>query len=139
MARSSHVIVAEDDATMTTEWDRSMQEQCDQLQRALTDVMVSQTTALSRQAEATEARLIAKAEETEQGLTHRLAIGMENLRGLIRSTAEVYGGSLDAIHRRLDDLVMRVDARFDGHDTVLANHRGRIEALEHSGAQDATR
>ena len=75
-------------------------------------------------------RLDLRAEQLEQRLGNRLNVQAEQLREIVQTAADNYGGVLDSIKSDLADF--RNDWRNETADTrkVLANHGGRIDAIE---------
>ena len=66
----------------------------------------------------------------ERRLSEQARINAETVRSEARLAAEGYAATLDGINRRLESLETAVTVRLDDHDKVLANHAGRIVALE---------
>ncbi len=150
---------------MAADWEGEMQDKFDRLQRALTDELRTQLTAMGAQLEerleqrlgarldtrleasetrlagridarleASEARLAARIDtrlaEADERLSHRLRVQTEELREIVRTAADNYGGVLDSIHRDLADLRQGCQTKSADTDRVLAEHVGRIVALE---------
>lgn len=105
---------------MATSWDSEMQDKFDKLQAALTDEFRTQFKAMGAEFE----------ERLEQRLGHRLNVQAEQLRDIVKTAAENYGGVLDSIKGDLAEI--RNDWRKEAEDTrkVLANHGGWIDAIE---------
>ena len=63
-------------------------------------------------------------------LSHRLNVQAEQLREIVKTAADNYGGVLDSIKSDLADF--RSDWRKEAEDTrrILTNHGGRLEAIE---------
>ena len=138
---------------MATNWDREMQDKFDKLQAALTDEFRTQFQAMGAGLdERLEPRLrdnLSKdlgvqiktmGAELEERLEHRLDARMghrlnvqaEQLREIVQTAADNYGGVLDSI--KGDLAAFRNEWRNETADTrkVLANHGGRIDAIEKS-------
>jgi hypothetical protein len=101
---------------MAADWNAEMREMFDRLQRALTEEIRNQFLA-------SEARL-------DERISHRLQVQAEELREIVGTAAGNYGGVLDGIHRDLADLRQWAQTKTTDTDDVLANHLGRIVALE---------
>ena len=74
--------------------------------------------------------IVQQLETTQQHHEGRLQVHMEDLKGLVTTTAEAYGGTLDKIERDLGEMNEKMDARFLDHDKALANHGQRLVTLE---------
>lgn len=96
----------------------------DKLQAALTDEFRTQFKTIGAEL---EERL---AERRDARLGHRLNVQAEQLREIVQTAADNYGGVLDSIKGDLAEF--RKDWRKETEDTkkVLANHGGRIDAIE---------
>jgi hypothetical protein len=101
---------------MATNWDSDMQDKFDKLQAALTEEFRTQF-------EASEQRLDAR-------LSQRLKVQAEELREIVRTAADNYGGVLSAIKGDLTDFRDEWRKKTGDTDKVLANHGGRIDAIE---------
>ena len=66
----------------------------------------------------------------EARLSHRLQVQAEELREIVRTAADNYGGVLDSIRRELADLRQGWQTKTADTDRVLTEHVGRIVALE---------
>jgi len=135
---------------MAADWEGEMQDQFDRLQRALTDELRTQLTAMGAQLEerleqrlgarldtrleASETRLAgridARLAEADERLSHRLRVQTEELREIVRTAADNYGGVLASTHRDLADLRQGCQTKSADTDRVLAEHVGRIVAPE---------
>lgn len=82
--------------------------------------------------QAVEARLSAQFTGAEERLANGAKMHMEELRSMIKVTAEGYGATLDRIDRQLAELNAKFDTKFGDHDKVLLDHASRISALERS-------
>ena len=94
------------------------------LREDLSKDLAAQLTAMGEQLEdRLERRLDAR-------LSHRLNVQAEQLREIVTTAADNYGGVLAGIKREVADF--RDEWRKEADDTrgILANHRGRIEAIE---------
>lgn len=74
--------------------------------------------------------IVQQLETAQQHLEGRLQVHMEDLKGLVTTTAEAYGGTLDRIERDLGELKQEMVTKFSDHDKALANHNDRLAALE---------
>ena len=74
--------------------------------------------------------IVQQLDTAQQHLEGRLQVHMEDLKGLVTTTAEAYGGTLDRIERDLVELNQKVDNQLLDHGRVLANHNERRAALE---------
>lgn len=63
-------------------------------------------------------------------LDDRTAIYMEGAKDLVKKAAEGYGGTLEAIDRRLGELATKWDTTIADHSLALQDHGKRIELLE---------
>ena len=131
---------------MAADWDVEMQEMFDRLQRALAGELRTQLTAMGAQLEerleqrldASEtrltgrinARLEASERRIEERLSHRLQVQAEELREIVRTAADNYGGVLESIRHDLADLRQGWQTKTADTDGVLTEHLGRIVALE---------
>ncbi len=109
---------------MATNWDSEMQDKFDKLQAALTDEFRTQFKKMGAELEERlEQRL-------DTRLGHRLNVQAEQLREIVKTAAENYGGVLDGLKADLTEF--RKDWRKETDDTrkVLANHAERIGAIE---------
>ena len=82
--------------------------------------------------QAAETRLSAQFTGAEERLATGAKMHMEELRSMIKVTAEGYGATLDRIDRQLAELNAKFDTKFGDHDKVLLDHASRISALERS-------
>ena len=76
--------------------------------------------------------IVQQLETAQQHLEGRLQVHMEDLKGLVTSTAEGYGATLDRIEGDLGELNKKFDSRFSDHAKALANHNQRLVTLERS-------
>ena len=74
--------------------------------------------------------IVQQLETAQQHHEGRLQVHMEDLKGVVTTTAEAYGGTLDRIERDLGEMNKKMDARFSDHDKALANHGQRLVTLE---------
>lgn len=74
--------------------------------------------------------IVQQLETAQDHLDGRLQVHMEDLKGLVTTTAEAYGGTLDRIERDLGELKQEMVTKFSDHDKALANHNDRLAALE---------
>ena len=66
----------------------------------------------------------------ERRLSSQAQINAEAVKEQAKLAAEGYVATLDGISRRLEDIEKAVTVKLLDHDKVLANHGGRIVALE---------
>ena len=66
----------------------------------------------------------------EQRLSGQATIHAEAVREQAKLAAEGYAATLEGINRRLDGIEKAVNVKLRDHDNALANHAGRIAALE---------
>lgn len=76
--------------------------------------------------------VVRQLETAQQYLDDRLQIHAEALNDIVTKAAEGYGGTLDGIQRELKDFRAEWRQKANDTDGALANHRGRIEAIEKS-------
>ena len=86
---------------------------------------------LAKRLNAAEKRLAKRFTAAEKRLSDGAQVHMEELKTLVKLTAEGYGATLESIDRRLDRLEQKVDNGFSDHAKLLANHEQRITELEH--------
>ena len=128
---------------MATNWDSEMQDKFDKLQAALAHEFRTQFEAMGagledRLGQRLRGDMSAMGVELEDRLYHRLDerlgnrlnVQAEQLREIVQTAADNYGGVLDSIKSDLAEF--RSDWRKETQDTkkVLANHAGRIGAIE---------
>ena len=77
------------------------------------------------------ARLANRFDEAEARLANAAKAHMEELRDLVKVTAEGYGATLDGINRRLDRIEKKVDDGFADQGKVLREHTMQVNALKH--------
>jgi len=142
---------------MATNWDSEMQDKFDKLQAALTDEFRTQfgvmgagleerleqrlrdslSKDLTVQLKAMGVELEERLEQRlDARLGQRLNIQAEQLREIVKTAADNYGGVLDSIKGELTEF--RNDWRKETEDTrkTLANHGGRIDAIEKTVSTD---
>ena len=69
-------------------------------------------------------------ETAQQHLEGCMQMHAEDLKDLVTKAAEGYGGTLDGIQRELRDFRAEWRNKADDTDGILANHAGRIVAIE---------
>ena len=74
--------------------------------------------------------IVQQLETAQQHLEGRLQVHMEDLKGLVTTTAEAYGGTLDGINRKLGEMNEMMETKFSDHGKTLANHNRRLVTLE---------
>ena len=119
-----------------------MEEQFERLRQAiskdLADQFQSRSDELAARFESREERLLKTisqdvARQLETAVKHlddRAVIYMEGMKALVTKAAEGYGGTLEAIDRRLGDLATKWDTTIAYHGLALQDHGKRIEQLE---------
>lgn len=138
---------------MPDTWDAGMQQHFEQLQRSLTDTIAqfgqlevrltgrleTQLAVMGAQieerleqrlGERLERRIDARMQEAEGRLGLRFQVQTEQLRELVRTAADNYGGVLEGIQRDLANLNRKMDASLSDHRHLLANHGHRLVVLE---------
>ena len=75
-------------------------------------------------------------ETAQQHLEGCMQMHAEDLKDHVTKAAEGYGGTLDGIQRELKDFRAEWRKKADDTDGVLANHIGRIVALEQTISGD---
>ena len=76
--------------------------------------------------------IVQQLETAQQHLERRLQMHMEDLKGVVTTTAEGFGGVLAGIRRDLGELNEKMDIKFADHDKALADHNHRIGVIERS-------
>jgi hypothetical protein len=74
--------------------------------------------------------IVQQLETAQRHLEGRLQVHMEDLKGVVTTTAEAYGGTLDRIERDLGDLKQEMVTKYSDHDKELSNHGQRLATLE---------
>ena len=176
LARRSHHLVAEDDATMPNDNRvHEMEQQFNELRQAIAKDIAERFEASERRLrdglskdlaarfeageqrlreglskdldarfEAREQRLreslsrdVARQLETaQQHLEGCMQMHAEDLKGHVTMAAEGYGGTLNGIQRELKDFRAEWRQKADDTDGILANHAGRLVALEQTRSRD---
>lgn len=75
-------------------------------------------------------------ETAQQHLEGCMQMHAEDLKDLVTKAAEGYGGTLDGIQRELKDFREEWRKKADDTDGILANHAGRIAAIEQTISGD---
>lgn len=112
---------------MADDWTAEMQEQFDQLQRALTDVI---KTELRWTEHVLGDRFQKELGAAEQRLSEQYKIAVEDVRGEVRLLGEVYGGTLDVIRKDIRELDDKFTSKFDLYEKVLVEHSRDIAELK---------
>lgn len=99
----------------------------DNLSKDMADQFTAMGAGLEERLEKLEERI---EQRLDARLGHRLNVQAEQLRAIVKTAADNYGGVLAGIERDLAEF--RKEWRNETADTrkVLANHGGRIEAIE---------
>jgi hypothetical protein len=103
---------------MATDWTPEMEAQLEQFKRDLIDVIESQVNVIRREARETERRL------SEQ---HRDSV--KEVQGQVQLLGESFGGTLDAINRRIQRLEENVGTTLKDHARILNLHSHQIDEL----------
>lgn len=74
--------------------------------------------------------IVQQLETAQEHLEGRLQVHMEDLKGLVTTTAEASGGTLDGITRKLGEMSEKMDTKFSDHDKALGDHNQRLMTLE---------
>ena len=135
---------------MAANWETEMQDKFDKLQAAvseefrtqltsqltefrtqltsqLTEFRTQLTTQLTDMSSQIEERL---EKRLDARLSQRFKVQAEEIREIVKTTADNYGGVLDAIRRDLGDFREEWRKKADVTDAILANHAGRLGAIE---------
>jgi regulator of PEP synthase PpsR (kinase-PPPase family) len=106
----------------------------DQIDRMSAEISTSVTAAVNEHVTnvvtAAEMRLVKTFADAEKRLSERARINAEAVRASARAIADGYGGTLEAIERRLEKMNRDFSENFRDHDGVLITHARRISALE---------
>ena len=84
---------------------------------------------LSEQFAGAEKRLSEQFADAEQRLADGAKAHMDELRTLVKLSAEGYGATLESIERRLTSLEKKVDNGFRDHGKILREHSIQLKAL----------
>lgn len=124
---------------MADNWDDRMQEHFDKLQAALSADFSNQLTTqlatirtdLSAQLEATSSELEKRFEKgLEARLGQRISVQAEELREIVRTAADNYGGVLGGLQREIVEFRDEWRKNAEVTDKALTNHLERIVVLE---------
>lgn len=119
--------------------DPTMQEQFEQLRRAISkdvaDQMTLQLGAAKNELKANlkeqlDSALDSALTSAKNDLKQFVQVRCEELKDHVKMAADGYGGTLESIDRRLKELSTKWDTRIADHDLVLRNHTRRLEKLE---------
>ncbi len=77
-----------------------------------------------------EGVIIRRLDEAETRLSEGARVYMEELKSLVKLSAEGYGATLEHIERQLTELNTKFEIKVGDHDRVLHDHASRIKALE---------
>lgn len=101
------------------------------LREGLSNDMATKVEASERRLGERLSQVVARQLETaQQHLENRMQVHAESLKDLVTKAAEGYGGTLDGIQRELKDFRAEWRKQTEDTDKVMANHGGRIEAIE---------
>ena len=117
---------------MAADWESEMQDRFDKFQAAMTNEFRTQFAAMGTQLEERlEKRLGERLEQRfDERLTQRLDVQVEQLRDIVRTAADNYGGVLSGLRRDVAEFRNEWRQKAEDTDKVLANHGGRIAAIE---------
>ena len=140
LAHRSQGLVVEDDVTLRLSFragggeqqaDYVMQEQLNELRQAIASDVTKQIEASEQRLRESLSQDMARQLETaQQHLEGCMQMHAEDLKDLVTKAAEGYGGTLDGIQRELRDFRAEWRNKADDTDGILANHAGRIVAIE---------
>ncbi len=125
---------------MATTWDSEMHDRCEALERKVDtfggrfDVIDQRFDAIDQRFDAIDQRFASvdqRFDELEARLGRKIDTQMDDVRDLVKKSAEGYGATLEAINRRLEDMQGDWRTRSSDIERVLADHARRIVALEH--------
>lgn len=74
--------------------------------------------------------IVEQLETAQQHLEGCMQMHAEDLKDHVTKAADGYGGTLDGIQRELKDFRAEWRNKADDTDLILANHAGRIDAIE---------
>lgn len=101
------------------------------LREGLSNEVAARFEASERRLSESLSQVVARQLETApQHLEGRMQVHSEELKDLVTKAAEGYGGTLEAIERELKDFRSEWRSKAGDTDRVLANHAGRIVAIE---------
>ena len=120
---------------MAPNWETEMQDKFDKLQAALSEEFRKLSSQLSSEISSQLTAMSAQLEERlekrlDARLSQRFKVQAEEIREIVTTTADNYGGVLDAIRRDLGDFRDEWRKKAEVTDAVLANHAGRLDAVE---------
>jgi len=114
-----------------------MQQQFNELRQAIAKDIAERFEASElRLRESLSQDMARQLETAQQHLEGCMQMHAEDLKDHVTKAAEGYGGTLDGIQRELKDFRAEWRKKADDTDGVLANHIGRIVALEQTISGD---
>ena len=114
-----------------------MQQQFNELRQAIAKDIAERFEASElRLRESLSQDMARQLETAQQHLEGCMQMHAEDLKDHVTKAAEGYGGTLDGIQRELKDFRAEWRKKSDDTDGVLANHIGRIVALEQTISGD---
>ena len=110
-----------------------MRQEFSELRQAIASDIEERFTASEKRLTANLTQVIVQQLETaQQHLEGRLQMHMEDLKGVVTTTAENYGGVLDGIKCELGELNEKMDTKLSDHDHALAGYSQRLAVIERS-------
>jgi hypothetical protein len=134
-------LAAEDDARMTRDWTDEMQAHFDRLKQELADVVRSELHSTERNLGDQFKRELASAQSalgelfkrelnsSERRLSAQYQTQVDVVRKEVRLAAEGFGGTLDAINRRIQALEESVATTLKDHAKAISTHSRQIDEL----------
>ena len=114
-----------------------MQQQFNELRQAIAKDIAERFEASEQRLRESLSQDVARQLETaQQHLEGCMQMHAEDLKDHVTKAAEGYGGTLDGIQRELKDFRAEWRNKADDTDGILANHAGRIVALEQTRSGD---
>lgn len=107
--------------------DTRFQELANRIDRIAADVTASVTAAVTAAVNEHVTNVVTAAEKR---LSQQAQINAEAVRDTAKAIADGYGGTLEAIDRRLEQMNRDFSTKFGDHDRVLNSHARRLSALE---------
>ena len=104
-----------------------MDPQFEELARAIAEIVVK---GVDERLEQIKTGLDERLQQFKTDVESGLQVHFEDTKSVVVFAAEGYGGTLDAINRRLSRLETKVDRNYRLQAAVLKDHGERIDALE---------
>jgi predicted nuclease with TOPRIM domain len=128
LARRSHRLYAEDDATMADTSDAAMMERLERVETKI-DRLETRFDHLETRFDRLEGRFD-RLETRVDGLAIKIDVQTEHVRDDIRRLAESMGGVIERLDRQHAEGQAQTATRFADHELVLRDYGRRITALE---------